>query len=162
MARPRPVPFPVRLRVKNGSKMFSSTSAGMPQPVSANSISAMPSRCRSRMVSRPPSSMLSRALTTRLSTTDLISSALTQAVTRPPVHVVQSRGQVLQLVAAVDLDPVLEVALGHPAGAPLQVADRVEHPAVEEAEQTGHQQHAQQAGGQDDGQADLVILLGLG
>src|SRR5262249_53143477 len=30
---PSPVPLPVQLRVKNGSKMFSSTSAVIPQPV---------------------------------------------------------------------------------------------------------------------------------
>ena len=42
--------------------------------------SAMPSRWRSVTVKAPPSSMLSKAFTTRLSTTGLISWALTQAL----------------------------------------------------------------------------------
>ena len=38
MLKPSPVPLPTALVVKNGSKMRSTTSAGMPMPVSAISI----------------------------------------------------------------------------------------------------------------------------
>ena len=44
---PSPVPLPVRLRVKNGSKMFSSTSCVMPQPVSLKTHLGHASRCTS-------------------------------------------------------------------------------------------------------------------
>ena len=37
--RPRPVPLPTSLVVKNGSKILSITSGGMPVPVSDTSIS---------------------------------------------------------------------------------------------------------------------------
>jgi len=70
MNSPRPVPLPVRLRVKNGSKMFCNTSAAMPQPVSANAISALVAVAVSVIVRLPVSSMLSRAFTTRFKITD--------------------------------------------------------------------------------------------
>src|SRR2546421_282892 len=173
--------------------MFSSTSPVMPQPVSWKTISAMPP-CSARLISRaPPSSMLSRALTTRLTITDLISWALTRATIRcggfkrsvlaprvvdlmgdarrqethagqafgadqlpaalvdlagevavhlvePAGHVVEGGRQILDFVTALDPDLVFEIALGHLVHAVLQVADRVEDPAVKEPQRACHQQ----------------------
>jgi len=59
-------------------EQVSSTSSSMPQPVSLKTISAIWSFCVKTILSEPVSSMLSRALTTRLSTTDLISWPLTR------------------------------------------------------------------------------------
>ena len=53
-------------------------------------------------------------------------------VMEPLGHVVEGGGQVLHLVVAVDLDAMLEVALGDPAGPALQIPDRVEEPAIKE------------------------------
>jgi hypothetical protein len=77
---PSPVPLPNSLVVKNGSKIWSSTSGAMPVPVSATvsttygpgrasgsrRASASPStRFTAVISSRPPSGMASRALTHR-------------------------------------------------------------------------------------------------
>ena len=50
---PRPVPLPSRRLVKNGSKMFSSTSGVMPQPLSVKTISAIPWLYRASIRKRP-------------------------------------------------------------------------------------------------------------
>ena len=50
--RPRPVPWPVGLVVKNGLKMRSSKWAGMPGPVSSTSMRIVSPRARVRTVSR--------------------------------------------------------------------------------------------------------------
>ena len=77
--RPRPVPLPTSLVVKNGSKIVSSSSGAMPLPVSATVMATksplragcarrggMLSTLRTPMVSRPSPSMASRLLTARL------------------------------------------------------------------------------------------------
>ncbi len=84
VARPRPLPTPGFLVVKNGSKTCSTTSAGMPSPVSVTeSRTKRPGRAGGwisrhdassttlplSIVSRPPSGMASRALTHRLTIT---------------------------------------------------------------------------------------------
>src|SRR5262249_29958486 len=78
----------------------------------------------------------------------------------PAGHVVEGGRQVFHLVAAVDLDAIVKIALSHPAGALLQVADRVEDPAVEKPQQAGHRQDADHQRGQDRVQAELVIAAG--
>jgi len=45
MVNPWPVPFPTPLVVKNGSKILSLISSGIPVPVSETRISAQPSDC---------------------------------------------------------------------------------------------------------------------
>ncbi len=67
--------MPIGLVVKNGSKILSSTSEGMPSPVSATSIAtkspasgaSSSTALRAPIVTVPPSGMASRALITRLS-----------------------------------------------------------------------------------------------
>ena len=80
VARPSPVPFPVLLVVKNGSKILGRTSGAIPQPLSLTArqtntpgrasgfrFAASPSSWQTDvlMVSCPPLGMASRALTTR-------------------------------------------------------------------------------------------------
>ena len=65
MSRPRPVPFPTGLVVKNGSNMRSRISAGMPGPLSTTRTTT---RCRSRCAvtsTRPDSGTASSALSIR-------------------------------------------------------------------------------------------------
>ena len=84
VARPRPVPWPTPLVVKNGSKTWASTSSDIPQPVSVtDSMAYRPgftSGCRRVIASsnsafavattsRPPFGMASRAFAARFSTT---------------------------------------------------------------------------------------------
>ena len=85
MARPRPVPLPASLVVKNGSKMRARISGAMPWPVSLTAQAdelagpglddaAGRSRCRAATLSvssasRPPSGMASRALRHRFIST---------------------------------------------------------------------------------------------
>ena len=84
VARPRPVPLPVSLVVKNGSKIRALVASSMPQPVSvtasiANRRTAAASRSRAysgscstlavSTVSLPPVGIASRAFTTRFMST---------------------------------------------------------------------------------------------
>ncbi|QEL16825.1 hypothetical protein PX52LOC_03798 [Limnoglobus roseus] len=84
VARPRPVPLPGPLVVKNGSKILACTSAVIPHPVSVTLsktyapacmfgwVAAYPassSTFRVSIVSRPPPGMASRAFTAKLITT---------------------------------------------------------------------------------------------
>ena len=65
MSRPRPVPFPTGLVVKNGSNRCARTSAGIPAPLSTTRTTT---RCRSRAAvtsTRPPSGTASSALSIR-------------------------------------------------------------------------------------------------
>ena len=64
MERPRPVPFPTCLVVKNGSKIRRSRPEGIPCPVSANAIStvAEPTEPAMRIALRGDSATASRAL----------------------------------------------------------------------------------------------------
>ena len=85
MNRPRPVPLPVRLRGEERLEDVLQHVGGH----AAAGVGERPSRpsardCTGVIVSTPPSSMLSRALTTRLSTTCLMSWALTGGDRRWP------------------------------------------------------------------------------
>ena len=55
MLRPRPVPSPTDLVVKNGSKIWGKTSTGMPQPLSITSIITSFGLDRVRIKIRPSS-----------------------------------------------------------------------------------------------------------
>ena len=57
------------------------------------------------------------------------------------------------------LDVVLEIALGHPAHARLQIADRVADPAIKEPQQPGHEQDADECTDNDEGHGNLVIVV---
>ena len=98
--RPRPVPLPTSLVVKNGSKILPITSCVMPQPVSSTSISAYSPAAtpdpdsfrlsrsltlRVRIDRVPPFAMASRALTARLmiTCTNCVRSAFTYQRSRP-------------------------------------------------------------------------------
>jgi hypothetical protein len=81
------VPRPTSLVVKNGSKMRSATSPGMPQPVSATLITTESPSVRVRISIRPrtpesptTSETACAALTTRLISTWLMSLALQTTV----------------------------------------------------------------------------------
>src|ERR671914_97030 len=71
MDKPRPVPFPTSLVVKNGSKMRRSKPGGIPCPVSTNATSstATPTEAEMRITFRGESSTASRALVSRLMNT---------------------------------------------------------------------------------------------
>ena len=79
----------------------------------------------------------------------------------PAGHVVERLGKLFHFVAAVDLDAVLELALGDTLGARLQIANRIEDPAVEEPQKSRHDQDAANACGADHPQAVLVIVFAL-
>src|SRR2546430_5638200 len=68
MDRPRPVPFPTSLVVKNGSKIRCSSPDGIPCPVSANETSTAPEPVEPamRMALRGASATASRALVNKL------------------------------------------------------------------------------------------------
>src|SRR3954447_9254211 len=94
VARPRPVPLPASLVVKNGSKTRAATSGGMPLPSSVTAIdtywpavmpcgrasSGVRSTADVSTIMRPPAGIASRALTARLSRTcsSLVGSTLTR------------------------------------------------------------------------------------
>src|ERR1019366_7510172 len=63
----------------------------------------------------------------------------------------------LDLVAALDVDAILEIPLGDPADAELQIADRLGDPAIKEPQQPRHQQDRQDAGADD--QHDALARL---
>src|SRR5436190_1207703 len=69
--KPRPVPFPTSLVVKNGSKIRRSSPDGIPCPVSTNAIStaAEPTEAEMRIVLRSESATASRAFVNRLMNT---------------------------------------------------------------------------------------------
>src|SRR5256886_1360063 len=71
MDKPRPVPFPTSLVVKNGSKIRCSSPGGIPCPVSTNAIStvAEPTEAEMRIALRGESSTASRAFANRLMNT---------------------------------------------------------------------------------------------
>ena len=95
--RPSPVPLPISLVVKNGSKIFWRTSGGMPSPVSVTSIitwspAGMPAgrspstgQLAVRIVRLPPPGIASRALTARFTITcsNWFTSALIGQISRP-------------------------------------------------------------------------------
>src|SRR5436190_5799763 len=69
--KPRPVPFPTSLVVKNGSKIRRSSPDGIPCPVSTNAIStaAEPTEAEMRIVLRSESTTASRAVANRVMNT---------------------------------------------------------------------------------------------
>src|SRR5213079_1818011 len=71
MDRPRPVPFPTSLVVKNGSKILCSRPGGIPGPESANATStaAGPTELEMRIALRGESATASRAFVNRLMNT---------------------------------------------------------------------------------------------
>src|SRR2546426_249731 len=71
MDKPRPVPFPTSLVVKNGSKIRRSSPDGIPCPVSTNAIStaAGPTEAEMRIALRGESTTASRAFANRLMNT---------------------------------------------------------------------------------------------
>src|SRR3989454_370256 len=71
MDKPRPVPFPTSLVVKNGSKIRCSSPDGIPCPVSTNAISivAEPTEAETRIALRGESTTASRAFANRLMNT---------------------------------------------------------------------------------------------
>src|SRR6266480_101577 len=89
MDKPRPVPFPTSLVVKNGSKIRRSSPDGIPCPVSTNAIStaAEPTEAEMRIALRSESATASRAFVNRLMNTCSreIGSRLTGAA-RPNVR----------------------------------------------------------------------------
>ena len=77
----------------------------------------------------------------------------------PGGHVVERLGQVLHLVAGLEVDLVVERAPGHPADPALEEPDRVEHPAVEQERQAAEHRQDRQRRGPDDDPARLVLAL---
>ena len=75
MSRPSPVPSPTGLVVKNGSKIRSLMSSGMPGPLSPTSTSTLPSSRAVRMVSVPVPPIAGTALSIRFVQTWLSSAA---------------------------------------------------------------------------------------
>ena len=103
--KPRPVPLPATLVVKNGSKMRARVAASMPEPVSLTDSTTQrpagtPRRCDSAasttstfsvaMASAPPEGMASRALMTRLTTTCSSWPASARTLPRRSASVVRS------------------------------------------------------------------------
>ena len=99
MGRPRPVPFPGALVVKNGSKMRACVAGSMPLPVSITSSRAylpagwlgpVASTVRTRKISFPPCGMASRELMAKLRTISCNWPRPNRTCTEPPVSAVTS------------------------------------------------------------------------
>ena len=148
---PRPVPLPISLVVKNGSKIFSISSGGMPWPVSRTSISTwspagVPPRPSAeagpgsvtfsvRIISLPPSGIASRALTARFTITcsNWLTSAFTGQTSRPCFSSRATRSPSSRLSRSVSSDNAFPDvhhlrAQGLPARERQELADEARRP----------------------------------